>query len=358
MARHWKWITLTLLGVLVLAGSAWLYILNEMKKPLFSSGELRDGSGVSEPLYPPPQPDDPTLWQVSDSITLYHFAEGSGAPVLVLHGGPGLPFAEPLPALTALADRHLFHYYDQRGSGRSTRPFDRFEKGSFTDRMHLLESTLGLGAQIADIERIRRILKVDRIDLIGHSFGGFIAALYAAEFPGHVGRLVLASPADVLVLPNENDLFQTIATHLPESRRADFEAFVARYFDFRTVFDKSEQELIALNAEIPAFYAEATASAGAPLPELPAAGRPGGWMTMAVFFSMGGKADLRPALAGVTAPTLVLHGADDLQTEAGSRRYADSIPGAEFVVLPDTTHFLFHQNADRTAELVRTFLAQ
>ena len=148
--------------VLVLAGlvGGGLFVFNEMKKPLFVSGEVRAADAAA--LDPPPQGSDPDFWQVTPKIQLHHFAEGSGPPVLVVHGGPGLPFAEPLPGLSLLAENHTFHYYDQRGSGQSSRPFDRFE-GRFMANMTTLEATLGLGAQIAHIERIRRILGVQKL---------------------------------------------------------------------------------------------------------------------------------------------------------------------------------------------------
>ena len=48
--------------------------------------------------------------------------------------------------------------------------------------------------QVADIERVRRLLGQERLTVIGHSFGGFIATLYAVEFPERVDRLILVSP--------------------------------------------------------------------------------------------------------------------------------------------------------------------
>jgi proline iminopeptidase len=49
----------------------------------------------------------------------------------------------------------------------------------------------------------RTILGGGKLMLVGHSFGGFLASLYAAEFPQHVKALILIAPADVLVFPQE-----------------------------------------------------------------------------------------------------------------------------------------------------------
>ena len=108
---------------------------------------------------------------MDDKIQLAHFSVGEGRDVLVVHGGPGEPFAEPMAALQPLTNDFRFHYYDQRGSGESTRPIDSFPDTNFYKNMQALDAELGLGAQIADIERIRQILAQDKLIVIGHSWG-------------------------------------------------------------------------------------------------------------------------------------------------------------------------------------------
>src|SRR5207249_1585729 len=95
-----------------------------------------------------------------------------------------------------------------------------------------LERTLGIGAQVADIERIRHILGQKRLVLIGHSFGAFLASMYAAEFPEHVAGLVLVAPSGVLVLPGEADFFEVIGERLPKDQRDDYKGFLQDYFGF------------------------------------------------------------------------------------------------------------------------------
>ena len=79
----------------------------------------------------------------------------------------------------------------------------RANSSNFYNNMLELNANLGLPAQVADIEQIRRKLGQDKMILIGHSFGGFLAALYAIEFPDRVESLVLVSPADVVKIPSE-----------------------------------------------------------------------------------------------------------------------------------------------------------
>ncbi len=332
------------------AGGTFYYL---MQRPFYSPGGLAAAMAGEGPPGPAPI-DEP--WPVASGIRLHHFAVGNGRNALVVHGGPGLPFLEPMAGLQPLADRFRFHYYDQRGCGRSTRPLDRFPKGFSYENMKMLERTLGLGAQVSDIERIRRLLGEERLLLVGHSFGGFLAALYAAEFPDRVAGLVLVAPAAVLVLPpSGDDLFATVRALLPETSRAEYDAYVRECLDFRGLFAKTEAEMAAQNGRFARFYTEAARARGfAVSPEEPPGA--GGFMVQAQYLSMGRRHDYRPALSAVRSPTLVMHGARDLQSEAASREYAASIPGARMAVVEGAGHMPFADEPERFAAVVAPFL--
>jgi proline iminopeptidase len=330
----------------VIAAVVWYY----MGKPLYEPGSISSNQAMRAMLQPPPQGNDPAVWTVEPGINLHHFERGSGRNVLFVHGGPGMPMATAIPALTSLESTYRFIYYDQRGCGQSTRPVDKFSSSNFYDNMQVLEKKLGLSAQIADIERIRRILGDEKITLVGHSFGGFLAALYAAEFPDRVKALVLVAPADTLVLPNPNDdFFQTVGALLPEKMKKDYEAFLKSYLDFSGIFSKSDADLVALNARFGEFYRMAAAAKGFAMPEADMTGA-GGWMVQAMYFSMGERHDYRAALKNVKAPVLVLHGDKDIQSESASRAYAQLMPNAKFQVIKGAGHFPF---VDAPADFAR-----
>lgn len=327
--------------------------------PLYEPGVVRRGEGLRAPLEPPRQ-DDRGFWRVEPDVKLFRFAEGAGRTALVLHGGPAIPSDAPWPGLRPV-EGFAFHYFHQRGCGRSTRPFDTFRGGSFFSNMKELERTLGLGAQIADVERIRRILGEERLVLVGHSFGALIAALYAAEFPERVSALVLESPADLLVTPSETGgLFAQVEARLPSHRRPDFQAYLDRYLDFRHLFEKSEAQLAQLHLEFGSYYDAALRASGtsAAVSPAPAASQVGGFMPQAVYISMGRKHDWRRAVAGVRVPVLVLHGERDLQPLEASRAFAAAFPNAEVRVIAGASHFAHLERPAAYAEAVRGFLAR
>jgi proline iminopeptidase len=340
---------------LVAAAIGGYFIYQSITGPMYSPGMVRAEKGLSAPLDPPAQPAEAGVWLVEPDIRLHYFTAGSGKPALILHGGPGYPYLTPWTGLEGLTDEFSFQYYDQRGCGQSTRPFDTFTSKNSYENMTALNKALGLGAQVADIERIRRILGVEKITLIGHSFGGFIAALYAAEFPERVEKLVLISPADMLVMPQESGgLFPLVRGRLPESQRAEFDEFMKEYFGFQDLFGKSEADLIAMNDRLGEYYAVAypgSAQTG-PVEQ----GKPGGWMVWGIYLSLGQRHDYRAAMKSTAFPVLVLHGAADLQSEETTRQYLGIYPNAEFAVIPGATHFMFEENTAEFARVVSEFL--
>lgn len=118
---------------------------------------------------------------VVNGIRLWYRVAGTSAPgappVLFLHGGPGYNSYTFAQIEGPLLEKQLrMVYLDQRGSGRSERPWTRDYK----------MSTL-----VEDVDALRRSLGANQLAVIGHSFGGTLALEYAAAHPEHVSKLVL-----------------------------------------------------------------------------------------------------------------------------------------------------------------------
>lgn len=330
----------------VLAVALWYFV----SRPLYRPGVLRAGPAITRPL----QDHDESFWKMEAGVKLYHFGDGAGDRVLVLHGGPGFPFRTPLPGLRPLAGRYRFIYYDQRGCGRSTRPIDRFDSGNYYRNVRELDARLGLGTHIADLERVRKILGERRLTLVAHSFGALLAALYAAEFPENVRGMLLVAPANLLKMPpGDGGLYQQVRARLPEFLRRDYQRYLDSTFDFSGIFRHTEAELRARNAEFIKYYA---AAAGGHIPVVDGAEDNGGWITPALYLSMGRRYDWRPAMKQVEAPVLVVHGAEDLQPESASRAFAACFPNARVRVIEGAGHFVFHDRPEEFAAVAGEFL--
>jgi proline iminopeptidase len=107
-------------------------------------------------------------------------ARGASLPVIAVNGGPGLSHAYMMQNdLWERVGRDQFVVlYDQRGTGKS-KPM----KEGAAQTME---------AQVADLDAVRAALKLDKVALVGDSYGGFLSMAYAAAHPEHVAKLVLS----------------------------------------------------------------------------------------------------------------------------------------------------------------------
>lgn len=113
-----------------------------------------------------------------NDLFIEDIGDKSAPPLLYLHGGPGtgsydfVVFQKEL-----LADKTRLIAMDQRGVLRSPEIADGDE--------------FGLDDLVEDIEEVRRSLKISSWSVLGHSFGGYLAAVYANRYPSSVEKLIL-----------------------------------------------------------------------------------------------------------------------------------------------------------------------
>lgn len=93
----------------------------------------------------------------------------------LLHGGPGADHTSYKPTFSRLSDRMQLVYIDHRGQGRSARG----DKSTYT-----------LDNNVEDIEALRQYLGLDKIIVIGGSYGGMVALTYASRYPQYVSHLI------------------------------------------------------------------------------------------------------------------------------------------------------------------------
>lgn len=327
-----------------------------MTKPMYEFGMVKKNYILEPPMQ---TSDKKGYWNVEKDIELHYFTQGTGnKKILVIHGGPGYPFTKPYEALDSFSDKFTFYYYHQRGCGSSTKPIDKFSGGNYYKNMKTLVNKLGIGAQIADIERIRRILKEDKLIIIGHSFGAFIASMYAAEFPENVEKMILISPADVVKMPNKNKgIFEQIKQYIPGDKIDEYNDFLDRYLDYKNIFQKSEDELASIGREFMEYYALAMEVKGITFIDSGTdINTNGGWMPHGLFMSIGLRHDYSSVLKKIKIPVSIIHGSDDFQPENASKKYDSYFDNSEFYTIENTGHFLYNEKPEEFSKIIDSFL--
>jgi 3-oxoadipate enol-lactonase len=250
------------------------------------------------------------------AVALDHLVEGpAGAPALVLLGSLGTDMRMWDAQAVALRDELRIVRCDTRGHGGSPIPPPPW-------------TLADLGA---DVLALLDSLGIRRASLAGVSLGGATAVWIAAHAPERVDRLV-ACFTSAWFGPPEPWLARAEAVRA-EGVGAVGEAVLGRWFTDAVDLDLRARMKAMLEATSPVGYAAAT--------------------------EVVAHLDLRDDLSTITAPTLVVSGAEDVATPpATGRALADGIPGAEFVELPGAAHLGNVERPDAVTDLIRSHLSK
>lgn len=274
-------------------------------------------------------------YSAHDGTDLAYHIVGVGVPLICLPGGP-MQDSSYLGELGGLSAHRRLIMVDPRGTGQSAIPEDAASYRC--DRL------------VDDVEALREHLGLDRLDLLAHSAGANLAALYVARHPRRVGKLALIAPS-------------TMAVGIAVTGEARRETALLRKDEpwFGAAFAALEA-IIAGNATDdswkaidPFFYGRWDAAAQAHQ-----AAQDGHRNHEAAAFGAEGAYDpqaTRAALAAFNAPVLLLAGEVDLNTMPSVvAEFAQLFPSAEFVVQPGAGHFPWLDDADRFVASTATFL--
>ena len=266
--------------------------------------------------------------RLADGVSLWIEEVGTGFPVFVLHGGPGLDHQHFRPWLDPLADEFRLLYVDERGQGRSER---------------VDPASLSLDMFAKDVDRAAEALGLDAFALLGHSFGAIIATQHAIEL-GTAAGYVISGGGD-----SSAALEQDVAKSLEAMGEAGKP--IAESWEREQTVETEDEFRELMRVQWPFHFA-------GPLPE---AFRDETIYTPEVirhFASAGyGDFDYVPDLPRVARPTLVLVGEDDRTTTLRAARVLhEGIAGSELTVIPAVGHMSFIEAPEAYLDAVRPFL--
>jgi pimeloyl-ACP methyl ester carboxylesterase len=283
----------------------------------------------------PPRLDRRTVRVRGLDLAVFTTPAVPGAPPLLCVNG-GLLFDHTLlwPALAPLAARRQLVLYDQRGRGASQPP-----PGVRAAR---IEHDAG------DLPALRVALGIDRWDVLGHSWGGGIAMLGAAQDQAATRRLVLVDPVGVTSAWLDALHDGALARLAPAGRAA---------------LDAASEALAAAGGPDPALSSDYSQAlypawfASAELAAMFAPPRSASRAGAAVSTRLREEGyDWRPLLADLRVPTLVIHGESDLLPVSVARETAALLPRARLALVPDAGHMPFWEAPREFFRLVEEFL--
>jgi proline iminopeptidase len=269
---------------------------------------------------------------------------GGAPPVVFVHGGPGQGSVHFATLAGPAMERRLrMVYLDQRGSGLSERPANRAYS------MQLL---------VDDLEGVRKSLGVEKIALIGHSFGGALALEYAAQHPEHVAALVVA--AGLWDAPTQMRLrCQAVNTRFGDVGRrvlGDSAAAVFARGDCDWFWNAPDADRERMNNEL--MFPDSAVHIRLDSAQAASGQHNTGELGNALFRQ--GLMQWRFAgVSRLSMPVLVIAGRHDgAVVPAGARLLADDLPNARFVEYENSGNFVYLDETERFARDVADFIAQ
>ena len=282
----------------------------------------------------------PNYLSLPDYTQLRYDIRGSG-PVLVIQApgwGCGADVYEQ--TLGTLAEDFTVVTHDPRGSG---------------DTLVLDPNSINIGQHVEDLARLIEYLGVEKCSLLGHSHGGWISLLYAANYPDMLDKLIL-----VCAEMESIDGFDVAQNAFLEKRKSTceyavlqmFEAASCQFSNLQSDFEFMDwfHTVMPLYAHNPADlqYKFSTVS----LTDFSVQALHASHRSNALF-------PVGDLLSEIQVPTLVLNGSSDfLGLRLMAERFAQTLPKVQQEVISNAGHFPWMERASAFFPMVKKFLLE
>jgi proline iminopeptidase len=288
----------------------------------------------------------------SHGALIYYLSVGRGAPLVIVHGGPGASHDYFLPYLLPLMRTSRLIFIDERGSGKSSK-FEDVKQYTIAN-------------MVEDIETVRQSLGLGKVSLLGHSYGGALAQAYALKYQKNLSHLILGS-----TFPSTKELNDALAKIKSEINPKDLERLNA--LEAAGLFDKGETwehgrytneyarlawgvgyfPYVYQNHPDPSYDPQAsnTGTAWDVYREM--------WGSHGEYVVDGNLVEVEylDKLSQIKVPTLIIVGDHDESDPKMSREMHEKIAGSQLVILPRSGHMTFVDQPEQFLKAVSTFVA-
>ena len=276
-----------------------------------------------------------------DGYEVVTYSYGSGDNVLfLLNGGPGLP-------CDYLRDPHIFLAeegyrivaFDQLGCGKSDRPDD--------------PSLWSITRYVDEVETVRKALGLEKINLLGQSWGGWLSIEYALTYPDAIQSLVLANTCGDL--PH----LTTELNRMRDALGSETVAMMLHHESMETIDHPEYQAAITiLNYRHVCRLKEWPSSLLASVNDW----NMGPYGTMQgpnEFLYIGNLKDWNriPDMPRLKMPALIITGTHDEIGPACALRMHNALPNSKVIVFPNSSHVPFYEEPEDYFAALRNFLS-
>ena len=253
---------------------------------------------------------------VVDRQMVHYEVFGHGRPVIFLHGWLG-SWRYWFPTMERVAEHFRTYSFDFWGFGESRRKSTYESIQNYSDQVIRFLDELG----------------IDRVLLVGHSMGGMVALKTAINHPRRISRVaavgapIVGDSLSWLLKLTDRPIMADAFARVPWFRRFMFSQFLGETNDphvHEILDDSVKSSSTTLRNAVGSMW----------------------------------RTDLRPELPRLAVPAMIVHGGRDAIVHPNQADLFDNIPTAEVVVMPESRHFPFLDEADLFNDILIRFLKQ
>ena len=276
--------------------------------------------------------------------SLYVEEEGSGPALVLINGGPGGTHHYFHPWFSRAAKFSRVIYYDQRGCGLSD-----FKPG----KAYSVEQA------VDDLEAIRRALDASRWVVLGYSYGGFLAQLYALKYPENTAGLVLMSAGPGFSTGHSPDGWNDFLSKEEKARLRAIPDEVAAWAKANAIPRERADQVLLYNLDLNGAWKSQHLLK--PSPERLAQMARYEWIHDADFNGIlnqsASRYDFQGAFAGCPIPTIILEGKyDGTWSPDKAALLLENHPGASMVVFEHASHPIYEEEPGRFFDVLGGFV--
>lgn len=291
---------------------------------------------LSEELQPASAQTEGIL-RVKDDVVLHFKVMGQGTPVLLLSGGPGISSDYLFPIANEISKTNKAILLDQRGTGKS--------------QLQVLDdSTINLLAAINDIEALRTNLEIDKLIIVGHSWGGILSMAYAAQYTANVKALVLVSSGGMTT-----DSFDLLQANI-QARLQPEDLETMKYWSepSRMAADAVRSANEIMKASLPAYFYNRDFMKMIEITTTEAFNAEVNHLMIGNLYES--KYDLRAHLKDFKQPVLIVQGRQDPVGESTAYENGSVLTNSTIEFIEECGHFAWVEQPEKFFTIINKFL--
>ena len=277
-----------------------------------------------------------------NGIPHYYRIVGTGEPFIFLHGGPGMWHDELVPSFFGFAMDHQCIYYDQRGNGKSL--MKKIDEVNFTTDL-----------LVDDLEELRKAFGLEKMNIIGHSWGGLLGMYYASKYSQNVKRLILIDPAPVnteLLIKSYENMMGRFVEEDWNRLQAMYEsdAYIAGDPDAHNEAMRLSEGVTFHNGQAREEYFKIAVFDEVKAKNAVAISGPARTMKLNVT--------VQDKLKNIACPTLIVQGREDFIVPEAAELAHNLIRNSKLVFLPGSGHYPFMEVPAEFFSTLNTFIEE